>query len=160
LVLALRYECRIHSFGAASTTIRRTLGWIKKAGAATGPGKVVVTTEEGESKFVRLRPRSWARLIHRTHLENPELCPQCKHPMKILAAISSPAQDAVIEAILRERGEWDPPWRRKRKARAPPPSPLAVFPGGAEDRSQLGSLASDDFNQEVREVDGDSAHGD
>ncbi len=40
--------------------------------------------------------------------------------MKILAAISSPAQDEVIERILRARGEWDPPWLRAKPARGPP----------------------------------------
>jgi hypothetical protein len=40
--------------------------------------------------------------------------------MKVLAAISSPAQDQVIEKILRARGEWDPPWLREREARGPP----------------------------------------
>ena len=42
--------------------------------------------------------------------------------MKILAAISSPAQDDVIERILRARGEWDPPWLRSHPARGPPAS--------------------------------------
>jgi hypothetical protein len=32
--------------------------------------------------------------------------------MKALSAISSPAQDDVIEKILRARGAWDPPWTR------------------------------------------------
>ena len=36
--------------------------------------------------------------------------------MKMIAAISSPQQDDVIEAILRARNEWSPPWQR----RAPP----------------------------------------
>ena len=42
--------------------------------------------------------------------------------MKILAAISSPAQDDVIEKILRARGEWAPPWLAARQARGPPAS--------------------------------------
>ena len=42
--------------------------------------------------------------------------------MEVLAALSSPAQDGVIEKILRSRGEWDPPWKRARKVRGPPPS--------------------------------------
>jgi hypothetical protein len=42
--------------------------------------------------------------------------------MKVLAAISSPAQDQddVIEAVLRCRGAWHPPWKRRRTARRPP----------------------------------------
>ena len=52
--------------------------------------------------------------------------------MKVLAAISSPTQDDVIEKILRARGGYhgrlrlrsargrDPPWARSRPARGPP----------------------------------------
>jgi len=42
--------------------------------------------------------------------------------MKVIAAISSPEQDDVIEKILKARGQWDPPWSRPRRARGPPPS--------------------------------------
>ncbi len=49
------------------------------------------------------------------YLENPEVGPKGGRHMKIL--IASPAQDAVIEKILRARGKWDPPWTRKRPAR-------------------------------------------
>ena len=42
--------------------------------------------------------------------------------MKVIAAITSPAQDDVIEKILRARGEWDPPWLRPPRARGPPPA--------------------------------------
>ena len=76
--------------------------------------------DEEESGFVRLRRRSWARLIEKVWLEDPELCPRCGERMKVLAAISSPEQDEVIEKILRARGEWDPPWLRRRPARGPP----------------------------------------
>ena len=41
--------------------------------------------------------------------------------MKIVAAISSPEQDEVIEKILRHLNLWAPPWKRERKARGPPP---------------------------------------
>ena len=41
--------------------------------------------------------------------------------MKIVAAISSPQQDDVIEKILRHLKLWAPPWKRERKARGPPP---------------------------------------
>ena len=58
--------------------------------------------------------RYWARLIQRTWLVDPFLCGSCGQPMKVLAAISSPEQDDVIEKILRARGEWNPPWKRKR----------------------------------------------
>jgi hypothetical protein len=56
--------------------------------------------------------------------------------MKILAAISSPAQDEVIEKILRARGQWDPPWLHARPPRGPPPGPgprsEAAFRGGTQ----------------------------
>ena len=68
--------------------------------------------EGEESEFVRVRRRNWARLMSKVWLEDPSLCPSCGKEMKVLAAISSPAQDEVIEKILRARG---PP-------RAPVPS--------------------------------------
>jgi hypothetical protein len=40
--------------------------------------------------------------------------------MKVVAAISSPAQDDVIKRILEHIGCWQPPWKRIRKARGPP----------------------------------------
>ena len=50
----------------------------------------------------------------------PALRRSCgKEERKILAAITSPAQDDVIEKILRARSQWDLPWKRQRKARGP-----------------------------------------
>ena len=42
--------------------------------------------------------------------------------MRIIAAITSPGQDDVIERILRHLQLWDPPWQRQRapRGRAPP----------------------------------------
>jgi hypothetical protein len=46
--IALRYECRIHTYGALSTTIRRQFGWVDKKGQAAGaPSSVVVTVVDG-----------------------------------------------------------------------------------------------------------------
>jgi len=45
--------------------------------------------------------------------------------MKIIAAVSSPQQDDVIERILRHLHLWNPPWKSACKARGPP------APGGA-----------------------------
>ena len=78
--------------------------------------------DETEDEFTRQRRRNWARLIARTWLDDPEICSRCGARMEVLAAISSPAQDHLIEKILRSRGEWDPPWKRPRKVRGPPPS--------------------------------------
>lgn len=36
--------------------------------------------------------------------------------MEILAAITSPARDDVIDKILRARGEWNPRWFTARQA--------------------------------------------
>lgn len=121
--VALRFECRIHSYGALSTTIRRQLGWVerKPSTATAAPGDLLPHPEE-ESPFVRLRRKNWARLIAKTYLEDPSLCPSCGQEMRMVAALTSPHQDQVIEKILRWRGEWDPPWRRSRKARGPPPA--------------------------------------
>src|SRR2546426_12753894 len=56
--VALRFECRIHSFGALSTTIRKA-GWIRhddtsSQESAQAPKEVVVA-EGDQSEFVRLR---------------------------------------------------------------------------------------------------------
>lgn len=51
--------------------------------------------------------------------------------MRVVAAISSPAQDDVIERILKSRGDWDPPWMRPRKIRGPPP-PIPGTPGSEQ----------------------------
>jgi hypothetical protein len=86
--------------------------------------------EEGDDEFQRNRCRTWAKLISKVWLEDPELCRGCGKPMAPVAAITSPAQDDVIEKILRYVQIWNPPWQRERapKARAPkaraPPQPL------------------------------------
>ena len=60
--IALRYECRIYSYGAISTTTRRKLGWIKKGKSPNDAAHPSVTVlEEEESGWVRLRRKSWAR---------------------------------------------------------------------------------------------------
>ena len=60
-------------------------------------------------------------------MDDPELCAQCGSKLEVLAAISSPAQDDVIEKILKCRGEWRPPWEHERPPRGPPKQ-LEVFP--------------------------------
>ena len=47
--------------------------------------------------------------------------------MRIIAAISSPKQDGVIEKILRSLGRWDPPWQRQRTPRPRAPPSLTSF---------------------------------
>jgi hypothetical protein len=150
--IALRFEILSRSYGAASTTFRKKAGWIQNPPVKRPPPRAKPTSlagragegendpmpppppsdskpavsrhpaDEPEDPFTRKRRRNWARLIARTWLEDPETCPRCGTRMEVLAAISSPAQDGVIEKILRARGEWDPPWKRSRKVRGPPPS--------------------------------------
>jgi hypothetical protein len=119
----------IHCYGAASTSLRRRFGWIKAttASAPRGTNAPSVPVIEGEEcEFVRVRRRNWARLIRRVWLADPELCPRCGKRMQVVAAISHPAQDDVIEKILRSLNLWDPPWLGTHRARAPPARSLSL----------------------------------
>jgi len=95
--IALRFECRIYSDGALSATIRKALGWIHNDQEELVPPQIVGAEEEGE--FVRLKRKSWARLIKKLYLDDPTLCPACRQPMKIISVITQPHQDDVIEKI-------------------------------------------------------------
>lgn len=54
----------------------------------------------------------------------------------------------MIEKILRARGEWDPPWKRARRARGPPRQ-LEMFSTVIdEESSQLGPETDEEFNQD------------
>ena len=102
--------------------------------------------EDGD--FLRARKRNWARLIQKVWLQDPTLCASCGQPMRIVAAISSPAQDDVIEKILRQLDRWDPPWKRLRKARGPPasrstPGPEVFDPGPDVDQYCADPLPDD-----------------
>jgi len=145
--VARRFECRIHSYGAISTTIRRALGSAAKEDrAATQPDEIVIAQSD-QSQFVRLRRRSWARLIAKVYFENPQVCPSCRREMKVIAALTSPHQDQAIEKILKAMGRWAPPWKRTRRARGPPPAPQPSTTDA--DGSQLGPEIDQDFNQLV-----------
>jgi hypothetical protein len=86
---------------------------------------------QDDAPFVRERRRSRARLIAQTWLCDPELCPVCGARRMVVAAISSPAQDDVIQKILQHVNRWNPPWKRGRKAPGPPPSSTSgLTPGG------------------------------
>ncbi len=146
--ISLRYEVTIRYYGALSTTIRKRFGWIgNETNETSSPPEVaVVTVEEEESAFVKTRKRNWARLIEKTWLQDPTLCPRCGSKMVVLAAVSSPAQDDVIERILRHRGEWYPPWQRHRPARGPPKQ-LELFEELEE--SQVPTWEPEDENQDA-----------
>ncbi len=136
----LRYEVTIRYYGALSTTTRKKFGWIHKEESSSGN---VITVEDPDSEFVRVRKRSWARLIQKVWLDDPEACPRCGSHMVVLAAISSPEQDDVIERILKSRGEWRPPWERERQPRGPPKQ-LDLF----EEDSQVPTWNPEDENQD------------
>jgi len=84
--------------------------------------------ETESSEFLKKRSRGWAKLIARTWHEDPSLCASCGRPMKIIAALSSPEQDDVIERILRHLHRWNPPWNPQQKARGPPGPAGATSP--------------------------------
>ena len=92
--IILRYEVEIRTYSVFSTTIRKRFGWVQEDDAESSAPDVI-TVEESE--FVKLRKRNWARLIARVWKDDPEVCPDCGSKLEVLSAISSPAQDDVIE---------------------------------------------------------------
>jgi hypothetical protein len=122
----------------SSTTFRHRLGWVAyppfhepPREALTEPPATMESSlgacptpaaresdrkasSDEESDFAAKRRSQWARLIARTYLADPERCPSCGEPMKIIAALVSPHQDGEIERILRCVGKWYPPWKRER----------------------------------------------
>ena len=102
--VALRYEARIHTFGAISTRIRAQLGWIKRKerpeGAKGRQSEITVTEEEPDSKFIKLRKKRWAELIRKLWHEDPSLCRSCGHAMRIISFITYPRQEEVVLALL------------------------------------------------------------
>ena len=123
----------------------------KKGQSAGAPTTDVVTVEE-DSEFVRLRRKNWARLIVKIWQVEPELCACCGEKMRVIAAITHPHQDDVIERILKSTGQWDPPWLREPRARGPPRY-RECFQG--ED-SQLPPVEEEDVSQEVQGADWES----
>ena len=53
--------------------------------------------EEEPTPFERRRRITWARLIAKVYLEDPLLCPECRHGMQILSFITDPP---VVDRIL------------------------------------------------------------
>ncbi len=141
--IALRYEVKIRTYGALSTTIRKRFGWIHEE-ESSAPDVITVQQEEEESEFVKVRKRNWARLIRKVWIEDPELCQKCGSRLEVLSALSSPAQDDVIEKILRCRREWSPPWERARQPRGAAKQ-LEFFP---DDGNQVPTWNPEDENQD------------
>jgi hypothetical protein len=164
VLVLLRYQVTIRTYGAISTTFRHRLGWVANppvnepprqaltsppaAAESPGPCPTIPDRELGreakseeESDFAAKRRSHWARLIAKTYLTDPERCHSCGEPMKIVAALVSPHQDEAIEKILRHLNRWDPPWKRERKARGPPPGHRGPISSPQdEDRSPAGSI--------------------
>src|SRR5881397_3010691 len=63
----------------------------------------VAVLEAEESGFVRVRRRSWARLIQKVWLDDPELCPKCGERMKARRD-TIPAMSWIPRA--QRRKEW------------------------------------------------------
>ena len=114
--IQLRFEVKIRLYGALSTTMRKRWGWLEDTSGerptrATDPERVAALIEEDwDTDFLKKRRRGWAQLIRKVWLCDPELCDKCGARMKVVSALSSPVQDDLIEAILKARGEWSPPW--------------------------------------------------
>jgi hypothetical protein len=154
----LRYQIIGRSYGAASTTFRRQAGWVRKPPTQAPPPAFLApqpppptpevleprdppgppTAAEGqEDESRRRKKRTWAKLIQKVWLCDPERCPTCGKPMKIIAAVCFPQQDQLIEKLLRHAGCWNPPWKRHRPARGPPPSAGSRPPAPTAGDSQL-----------------------
>ena len=100
---------------------------------------------EVDSEFLRRKKRGWAKLIAKTWQDDPGTCKCCGQRMKIIAAIG-PDQPDVIERILRHLHRWDPPWKRQRKVRGPPPSTAPPCPESAQDlRSTIDPIIDDEL---------------
>ena len=142
-----RYQCKIRTYGALSTTVRKRLGWIGRAPTPMAAGEsnphTATVLDDADPEFTRARKRGWAHLIRKVWLDDPECCEKCGGTMKIVSALSAPEQDDVIRAILESTGQWDPPWNR----RAPPPDRTHV--------DAQGSHSSEPTVELVYEVDPD-----
>ncbi len=55
----------------------------------------------------------------------------------------------MIERILKTRGDWDPPWTRQRRARAPPPQTEIFSTVLDEEFSQISPQDEEDLNQDL-----------
>ena len=129
----------------------RQLGW-------TGKGRALAHRPPTSSPPRRiLRPLGCAEKLGRASSPrsgkvDPEICEGCGQKMRVIAAITHPHQDDVIERILKNRGQWDPPWLRERRARGPPRQRECFHREG----SQLPAVEEEDVSQEVPGADWES----
>ena len=135
-----------------AVTFRRGFGWIQAEEESSTPDVITVDEEDEESEFVRVRKRNWARLIAKVWKDDPEVCRECGSRLEMLsdfvarplASQSSPAQDEVLERILRCRGQGHPPWERERPPRGPPKQ-LEMF---SQERNEVPTWNPEDENQD------------
>jgi hypothetical protein len=95
----------IESAGPAGATLQLLQGAREKMGLQAGgceDESTPTVEEEPRSKLSRVAARCWALLLVRIYECLPLLCPQCGHPMRIIAFIQDPP---VIERILHHIGE-------------------------------------------------------
>ena len=102
--IALRYESRIHTYGAISTTIRKQLGWVDRKGQSTTAPTTELLTDQEDAEFVRLRRKNWARLIAKVWKDDPKIFEGCGQKIRVVSA-SPPHQNDVIEKTLRANPE-------------------------------------------------------
>ena len=107
------------------------------------PDGITVKEEEEESEFVKIRKGNRARPIQKVWMDDSKLCPRCGSKLEVLSAIPSPAQDGVIEKILKSRNECSPPRERERQPRGPPKQ-LDLF---SDDGNQVPTWNPEDENQ-------------
>lgn len=93
-----RYQKYTNYYGRYSS---RTRGRIRKEHQQEKTARVTDTVEpDQEQKKFR---RNWAILIQKVYEIDPLICPKCQGKMRVISVIE---EDAVIEKILRHRGEW------------------------------------------------------
>ncbi len=63
-----------------------------------------------------------------------------------------PTRTTLPEKILKHRREWDPPWRRQRRARAPPPQTETFSTVLDEEFSQIPPEGEEDLNQDPQKA--------
>ena len=107
----------------------RYYGWysnksrgLRKAVPALGEAKkdkrspsLIPPVEEDLTHYQKQCRSAWARLIRKIYEVEPLLCPQCKHPMRVIAFIEN---DPAIQKITKHLGLWES------RSHSPPPSPI------------------------------------
>jgi hypothetical protein len=104
--------------------------------ANTVPGGVIAVQTFGDSPD-RVHPHLHILKVCET---DPLVCPQCEHPMRVIASIEAPK---VIRRILEHLGLWGANARSEPRAHSPPVRPFsseAFF-------SQLPAFEEEDFSQ-------------